>query len=316
VVIVNFNGGNFLQAAIDGLAAQTMTDFEVVIIDNASTDRSIEHLSLPDHRFTITQANANIGFAAGSNLGARDATTPWLAMLNPDAIPAPNWLTCLRTATEVHPQITMFGSTQLMANAPDLLDGAGDNYSIFGIAWRGGYGTPANRITSDIEVFSLCAAAALYRRDVFSAANGFAESFFCYLEDVDLCFRLRLLGHRAIQVASARVLHVGSATSGGAFAQYHSTRNGLWLLVRCMPWPLLALALPLYLASQIWLIWRTNDPKARADGLRDGLRTLPAQWPERRRVLKQSRLPLHRLIRILAWSPRAVSQHRIIPISD
>lgn len=318
VVIVNFNGGDLIQAALDGLAAQSLRDFEAVIVDNASTDGSLARLKLPDGRFRVIQAGANLGFAAGSNLGARDAQTPWLAMLNPDAVPEPDWLANLQAATQRHPQVALFGSTQLMAHAPDLLDGAGDNYSVFGLAWRGGYGKPAAQVGADMEVFSLCAAAALYRRDVFAAAGGFAESFFCYLEDVDLCFRLRLHGHRAIQVADARVRHAGSAIAGagGAFAQYHSTRNGLWLLARCMPWALLALALPLYLASQTWLMWRAGHWRARTTGLRDGLRALPAQWRERRRLHSQRRLTTRRLAGMLAWNPRAVSLHRIRPLSS
>jgi GT2 family glycosyltransferase len=211
----------------------------------------------------------------------------------------------------------MFGSMQLMADAPSLLDGAGDNYSVFGLAWRGGYGSPADQIKEDMEVFSLCGAAALYRRDVFIDAGGFAESFFCYLEDVDLCFRLRLQDHRAILVADARVLHAGSAITGfcSDFVQYHSTRNGVWLLARCMPWPLLTIAFPLYLASQIWLMWRAGHWKARMAGLRDGIRALPARWQERRLSPKR-RLSIRRISRMLAWNPRALSQRRIQPLTD
>jgi GT2 family glycosyltransferase len=211
----------------------------------------------------------------------------------------------------------MFGSTQLMAGAPSILDGAGDNYSVFGIAWRGGYGSPATHVDTDIEVFSLCAAAALYRRDVFFGAGGFAEAFFCYLEDIDLCFRLRLQGQRAMLVADARVLHVGSAIAGtGTFAHYHTARNGVWLLARCMPWQLLFLVFPLHLASQIWLIFRGYHWRARIDGLKEGLRTLPTQWPARHELCSARRLPILRLCRMLVWNPRSLSQRRIVPLAD
>ncbi|TAN55856.1 MAG: glycosyltransferase, partial [Magnetospirillum sp.] len=173
VVIVNYNGGDLLGAVVDGLARQTMADFDAVIVDNGSGDGSVERLSLPDRRFRIIHAGGNLGFAAGCNRGAAGAASPWLAMLNPDAVPAPNWLERLRAATGRHPEAACFGSTQLMADDPSRLDGAGDNYSIFGIAWRGGYGAPATLVTGDIAVFSPCAAAALYRRDVFMAAGGF-----------------------------------------------------------------------------------------------------------------------------------------------
>ncbi len=317
VIIVNFNGGVFLRSALAGLAAQTMVNFEAVIVDNASTDGSLEGLKLPDARFRIIRARSNIGFAAGANLGAQDAQTPWVAMLNPDATPEPQWLGKLREATTRYADVALFGSTQLMAEAPLILDGAGDNYSVYGLAWRGGYGTSAAYVDKDIEVFSLCAAAALYRRDVFIDVGGFAESFFCYLEDVDLCFRLRLQGQRAMLIADARVLHVGSAIAGtSTFAYYYTARNGIWLLTRCMPWQLLLLVAPLHLASQIWLILRGHHWRARIAGIKEGLRTIHTQWPARHKLQDRNRLPVLQLCRMLAWSPRALSQRRIVPLTD
>lgn len=317
VIIVNFNGGAFLRSALAGLAVQTMGNFEAVIVDNASTDGSLESLELPDARFRIIRSESNIGFAAGANLGVQDARTPWIAMLNPDATPQPQWLEKLHAATDRHAGFALFGSTQLMAETPLMLDGAGDNYSVFGMAWRGGYGSSAANVDKDIEVFSLCAAAALYRRDVFTAAGGFAESFFCYLEDVDLCFRLRLQGHRAMLVADARVIHVGSAIAGtSTFAYYYTARNGIWLLARCMPWQLLILVAPLHLASQAWLILRRHHWQARIAGIKEGLRTVHTQWPARRRLQGRGRLPVFQLCRMLAWSPRAISQRRIVPLNN
>ena len=193
IVIVNYNAGALLQACVDALAAQTMPSFEAVIVDNASTDPPIGGLQLPDARFRIEQAPGNIGFAAGSNLGARGATAPWLAMLNPDTRPAPDWLAELRAATLRHPGTRMFGSTQLDGDDPKIVDGFGDTLSAYGMAWRNLGGQAASELPEqDCEVFSPCAAAALYARSAFEAARGFDESFFCYLEDVDLGFRLRL----------------------------------------------------------------------------------------------------------------------------
>jgi GT2 family glycosyltransferase len=317
VVIVNYNAGPLLAAAIAGLACQTEPDFEAVIVDNASTDGSAEAVVLPDCRFRLLRAGTNLGFAAGCNLGASGARAAWLAMLNPDAVPAPDWLASMRRATVRHPEAAAFGSTQVDARDSRTLDGAGDNYSIFGVAWRGGAGAPAESIRDDFRVFSPCAAAALYRRDAFEQAGGFSESFFCYLEDVDLGFRLNLRGWDAIQVAGARVTHIGSASSGGktsAFAFYHALRNAVFVCFRCVPFPLVLLSVPLLVAWQFWVGLRTNSLAARVKALRDGFARVAPLLRERRAIQAERRLSAWQVARLLVWRPHEVTAHAIVPL--
>ncbi len=196
IVVVNHNAGALLQLCLDALKAQSFGDFEAVIVDNASTDGSIETLRLPDARFSVLQAGENLGFAAGTNLGTVGCKTKWIATLNPDAMPKEGWLEELRRATARYPDVGMFGSTQINARHPDRVDGFGDAYSIFGTAWRGASGHPmASLPGEDREVFAPCAAAAFYSRELFQSEGGFDESLFCYMEDVDLGFRLQLRGH-------------------------------------------------------------------------------------------------------------------------
>ena len=170
-------------------------------------------------------------------------------------------------ATTRHPDAVMFGSTQIDAADIRRLDGAGDVYHASGLVWRGHHGAPVGSLPPEGEVFAPCAAAALYRRDLFLEAGGFDEGFFCYCEDVDLGFRLRLLGHKCIQVAGARVHHVGSAITGrrSTFATYHSTRNRIWMFVKNMPMALLVPLLPLHIALNAFcfsapLSWERRPP--------------------------------------------------------
>jgi N-acetylglucosaminyl-diphospho-decaprenol L-rhamnosyltransferase len=316
VVIVNYNAGPLLQAAVAGLARQSDLDFEAVLVDNGSTDGSAEACVLPDGRFRWLQAGTNLGFAAGCNLGCRDATTPWLAMLNPDAVPEEDWLAVLRRATLRYPEAAMFGSTQVHASDPGILDGAGDAYSIFGLAWRGGHGLPIPIVREDMRVFSPCAAAALYRRDLFEAAGGFAESFFCYLEDVDLGFRLNLSGYEAIQVAGARVRHVGSATAGVAsrFSLYQIVRNSICMAVRCVPFPLVWIVLPLLFLSQVWAGLRKGGAGVRMKALLDGLRWFPELLRQRQAIQAFRRISLPEACRLLVWDPRPVSRLAIVSL--
>jgi len=308
IVIVNYNAGAMLQACVDSLSIQTMAAFEAVIVDNGSTDRPVTNLELPDGRFGILPAGGNLGFAAASNLGARGAAGPWLAMLNPDTRPRQDWLAELRAATERHPWARMFGSTQLSATDPTIADGFGDILSAYGAAWRTAGGRPAVELPEmDCEVFSPCAAAALYATPAFLASGGFDERFFCYLEDVDLGFRLRLQGERCVQVRHAEVLHEGSAVAGylSDFAVYHSYRNRLWLSAKNVPWPLLPAILPLQAAAIAFALARRPPAFRRAafKGLRAGLNGLPEALSDRKDIQRMRTVTSAAVARMLVWSP-------------
>ena len=131
-----------------------------------------------------------------------------------------------------------------------LLDGTGDAYHMSGLVWRMGHGMPVSSDTGkDYEVFSPCAAVAFYRRSAMQKIGGFDEEYFCYVEDVDLGFRLRLAGFRCLYVPKSVAHHVGSGATGGQhsdFAAYHGHRNLVWTFVKDMPGILFWALLPLH----------------------------------------------------------------------
>ncbi len=313
ILIVNFNAGRHLARCIEALRRQDSSNFEVLLLDNASNDDSwalAQQAAAGDPRFHFEAAGANLGFAAGNNRLAAKARAPWLAFLNPDAIPEPGWLAALFDAVQRHPKVALFGSLQLDATNPGILDGAGDRYFFNGQAWRGGFGWPASTRLAEGEVFTACAAAALCRRDVFEAAGGFDESFFCYVEDVDLGFRLRLLGETCIQIPAAVVHHVGSASSGGQgsdFARYHGTRNLIWCFIKNMPPPLFWPLFPLHIGWLVLLLLRLlrlGKGGTMGRALRDAWRGLPRVWESRRRIQAQRRASSWAIARALTWNPR------------
>ena len=256
VIVVAWNGREYLSRCLSGLSTQTYRDFEVVLIDNGSTDESTVGLpeKFPNINLHMERLGTNRGFAAANNIGARIAKGRWLALLNSDAFPQPDWLARLIQAAESNPEFSFFASRQLQANRPSLLDGAGDIYHLSGQAWRQYSGYPADRFgLASAEVFGACAAAALYLREIFLQVGGFDEDFFSYYEDVDLSFRLRLQGFRCLYVPNAVVQHIGSASVGtrSDFSLYHWQRNLIWSFVQNMPSALLWRALPLHLLTNI-----------------------------------------------------------------
>jgi len=313
VLVVNYNAGEDLRACLAGLAAQTASDFEVLLIDNASQDGSCEDLGDFPWPFRFLPQSENLGFAAANNLGARAARAPLIALLNPDAVPEPDWLERLLQAAARHPEVVMFGSLQVdLANA-GLLDGAGDVMHAAGVMYRGGYGSSIDRAPATGETFAPCAAAALYRRDAFLGAGGFDETFFCYCEDVDLAYRLRLMGHRCLQVSEARVRHRGSGTTSkrSPFALYHGARNRLWTYVKNTPLPLLALTAPAHVAIVLVLL-ALAVPAGEAGpllrGLRDGAAGLPGALRARRATQRSRRASVAQIARALTWSPAKLAK--------
>ena len=307
VIIVNYNAGEHLRPCVESLINQTLTDFECLLYDNGSTDGSLDTLPELDDRFTIIKGEENLGFAAANNLAAAQASADWIALLNPDAFARPNWLKNGLAARAMLPHTSMVGSTQYLAQEPDLFDGLGDEYHAFGVAWRAGFGMPIEEAVTR-ESFGPCGAGAFYDRSVFQKLGGFNESFFCYHEDVDLAFRMRLAGYRCVQSADTIIDHVSSAISGRAseFAIYHGTRNRIWTFFNNMPRPLLILLIIPHLMSNLAFLsvslFRKNRFKPTLRGMRDGFFTRPKNpLPKVKRTAT-----LSQILMSMGWNPMKV----------
>lgn len=292
IIIVYWNNQKTIIPCLSALVAQTFLDFEIVLIDNGSTDEGLNHIvqQFPQLDLRIERLLANKGFAVGNNIGARLARGEWLALLNTDAFPSPDWLATLTEATRRRPEFSFFASCLIQAQNHLRFDGAGDVYHITGLAWRRFHDlplTPAGLIEE--EVFSPCGAAALFRREAFLRIGGFDEDYGSYHEDVDLGFRLRLHGERCLYVPQATVYHIGSVSFGkkGAFVIYHGHRNLMWTYFKDMPARLFWKYLPAHLfAMFIYLIYYSFSGNARAiwRAKIDAVRGLPKILRKRRQV--------------------------------
>ena len=307
VIIVNFNSGDLLLECLDHLRAQTRRPERVIVVDNASDDGSADRLEQKYPEIEVIRLQQNLGFAAANNLAAQQAhEMDWLALLNPDAFPQPDWLEQLLAAISSYPDCAMFGARLLNAHDPQQLDGTGDIYHVSGLAWRRDHHRAASAGVNEAgDIFSPCAAAALYRRTAFAEAGGFDEAYFCYFEDVDLGFRLQLLGYQCRYVPTAVVRHIGSAVTGrhSAFSVYHGHRNLVWTYCKNMPGSLFWLYLPQHLLlNLITLLWFALQGQGRVI-LRakwDAVRGLPRCWRQRRIIQSQRRVGLWPLWRMMS----------------
>ena len=288
VVIVNWNSGEYLVECLRSLKCQTVQPDRVLIVDNASTDASLQGLEQEFEEWDFIKLETNTGFSAGNNFAVKKVEDcDWIAFLNPDAMPHPDWLARLKEAIDRFPEVVWFGS-HMQGYKNDRMDGTGDVYHVCGAAWRRDHGLKQSKIKREAEeIFSPCAAAALIRRDVFLQEKGFDENFFCYNEDVDLGFRLRLKGYRCFYIPDAVVEHVGSASTDrySDFAVYHSQRNLIWSYFRNMPDPWFWIYLPQHiLFNLVAVIWFSLKGKAGPifKAKWDALKGLPRVWKLRR----------------------------------
>jgi N-acetylglucosaminyl-diphospho-decaprenol L-rhamnosyltransferase len=309
VVVLAYQSGPLLARCLAALRAQTFQDFEVVLADNASTDGAPQAAAAADPEIRLVDNGANLGFAAGVNRGVAAARGRWIALINPDAFAEPDWLGRLMAAAAAHPQVRCFASRQLMAEDPSRLDGLGDVMSAAGFPFRGGYGGPDPGPAAVGEVFSACGGAMLIARDLFLAMGGFDERLFCYCEDVDLGYRLRLIGEPTLLVPDAVVRHVGSASTGGRrsdFAVFHGTRNRFWVYVKDTPAVLFWLTLPLHILATLVLFARhatRGEVVTPIRGLAAGIRHIDVALDARREAQATRTASNWEIARAMTWNP-------------
>lgn len=218
-----------------------MPGVEVVLVDNASTDGSVEYVRREFPGVRVVALDRNEGFARANNLGAQDATPDYLVFLNNDTRARQGWLRALVAAADADSAVGLVASRLIYMDRPDLIDSAGDGYLRCGGAFKAWHGRPAATAPGERDVFGVCGAAFLIRRSLFDALGGFDERLFMIYEDVDLSFRARLRGARIVYAPDATVDHAGGASIGrvSANAVFYGQRNLEWTWFVNMPPPLL-----------------------------------------------------------------------------
>jgi len=277
VVVPNWNGEAWLPGCLEGLRAQELRSFEVVVVDNGSADGSVAFAQAFDPGIRVIRFSENRGFAVAVNAGIASARGEYVALLNTDTVPRPSWLGALVRALDASPpDVAGLASRMLDLADPGRIDDAGDFLTWAGMAVKRGHGEPASSFPLPDEVFSPCAGAALYRRGVLEELGGFDERFFAYLEDVDLGLRARLRGYRWLYVPEAEVLHRGQG-SGLPRSRYVRlvTRNRLLLLTKSLPLSLLLRHAPGLVYGQLYFLAAYRRPFDSIAGYLGYLRLVP-----------------------------------------
>ncbi|MBF0223900.1 MAG: glycosyltransferase family 2 protein [Desulfobacterales bacterium] len=237
VIIVNFNGAKFIEKCLDSLNNQEFKAFSVIIVDNASSDNSVELIERKYKNFKLIKLDKNFGFAIANNIALKVVNTEYVALLNNDAVADKIWLKKLIETLDNNPSAAFAASKMLFFDNPKVIDRAGDAYTQAGTGSLRGRGLSYSCYNKKEWIFGACAGSALYRKKILDKIGLFDEDFFLLYEDVDLSFRFQLKGYKCIYVPDAFVYHKSSMSIGNDswISVYYSHRNLEWTYIKNMP---------------------------------------------------------------------------------
>ncbi|NWJ47848.1 MAG: glycosyltransferase family 2 protein [Chloroflexi bacterium] len=297
IIIPNWNGRELLRACLDSLRAQTYPDFKIIVVDNASSDGSVEFLQRHYPEVELLELPENRGFAGGINAGIRAGTAPYLCWFNNDAEAAPDFLEkLLNELIKVEGKGFGFAAPRICLHSDhNTLNSAGIFIGQDGIARERGFLRPnAAPYDQPQEVFGPAGAAALFRRELFERTGLLDEDYFMYGDEDDLSYRAQLLGYRCLYVPGAVAYHQVSASSRKVRPQtaQRASRNSLTTILKNMPLPLVLAYSPAIITGQFYQLARFGQQGVFIPALMgklDAMRLL-AQTLKKRHIVQKTRL--------------------------
>lgn len=242
VVTPNYNGKDFLYAYFESLIKNSNEIGEVIIVDNGSNDGSQEFIrnyrEKVDFPIVLIENSQNLGFAEAVNQGISKARYDYIFSLNNDTVVEKSAILELLNLLNTDGRIFSVSSKMVQFNNPELIDDAGDDYTLLAYTKKRGNNQNLNNFIEVSEIFSSCAGAALYRKDLLEELGGFDSEFFAYMEDVDLGYRARINGYKNLFCPNAIVYHIGSATTGSQYNEFKvrlAARNNVWVVYKNLP---------------------------------------------------------------------------------
>ncbi|WP_270499327.1 glycosyltransferase family 2 protein [Blautia intestinalis] len=252
VVIPNFNGIAFLDSVLASLEGQILSNFEVILVDNGSTDGSCSFVTANYPWVHLIELSENFGFCGAVNAGIRAAKAPYVLLLNNDTEVKEDFVEEMLAAIRRHKNAFSCGARMVQYHDRDRLDDVGNYYCALGWSFARGRGKDIHAYETEDKIFSACAGAAIYRKKILEKIGYFDEEHFAYLEDTDIGYRARIYGYENWYAPKAIVYHVGSGTSGSRYNQFktrYSSRNNIYLIYKNMPLLQIILNLPFLAAG-------------------------------------------------------------------
>ena len=291
IVIPHWNGRHHLDDCLHALRRQTFTNFETILVDNASTDGSQGYLTEHFPEVQLVELGKNYGFTGACNAGYAAAQGELVVLLNNDTEADEGWLMAITQAFLNHPQVGMVASKMLLFDQRDTIHTAGDFYRLDGLPGnRGVWQKDVGQYDKVEIVFSACGGSAAYRRTMLEEIGFLDNDYYFSCEDVDLGWRANLAGWQVLYVPTAIVYHKLKGTGGSVTGSYYDGRNFLYLIWKNYPGSLLRhywydiLQAQLHITLTAIRAWRGEAARARLRGQLAGLWGIFKMWPKRRQV--------------------------------
>ena len=252
VIIPNYNGIAYLEGVLASLEQQTMDNFEVIVVDNGSTDGSSAFIAANFSWVRIIELSDNFGFSKAVNVGIEASRTPYVLLLNNDTEVEKNFVEEMLAAIRRHKNAFSCQAKMIQYHDRDKLDDAGNYYCSLGWGFARGKGKDISAYDKEEKIFAACAGAAIYRKKLMNKTGLFDEEHFAYMEDVDIGYRARIYGYENWYAPRAVVYHVGSGTSGSRYNQFkirYSSRNNIYMIYKNMPLLQILINLPFLAAG-------------------------------------------------------------------
>ena len=297
VIIPNWNGAAHLATCLDALSRQTFADYETIVVDNGSTDESLDLLGRDFPQTEVIALPRNLGFAGGCNAGLRVARGEVLIILNNDTEVEPSWLSELLAVLEAHSEAGMATPKVRLWDDRTRLHTTGDYVRTNGIPdSRGVWQIDEGQYEHETYVFGAAGVAPAYRRAMLDDIGLFDTDFGSYCEDVDLSWRAQLAGYRCVYAPRSVLYHKVSATGKGVIRSFCVARNTIWTLVKNLPRSLWRQYRPQIVEAQRQRLinalraWRGVEARATLRGQLAGLATIPRLWPKRQAIQRTRRV--------------------------
>lgn len=248
VVVLAYGDEPYLGAAVRAALDSRDVRLQMVVVDNGCTTDAVERLP-DDPRLTVLRPGRNLGFTGGVDLGARDVTTPYLALLNSDAVPEPDTFARLVATLRDEPDVGIAGALVVLADEPQTVNSAGNPLHVLGLSWAGSMGTPAADAAGVRDVASASGACLVLPTAWWRQLGGFPVEYFAYLEDLELGWRTWQHGRRVVVVGDAVAAH-HYEFGRSPLKMYLVERNRLLFLLTTMQRRTLLLLAPPLLAFE------------------------------------------------------------------